>query len=105
MTEGQHPLDLIKKLRDRFKQEADDLGVELVAFGVGIQGETDMEIATAAIKVTPESLLDAETRKVNEDFEALMRGVELDDGTEKEPDRFTTQAEEAKKALEDWDFD
>jgi hypothetical protein len=95
-----HPLEPVRKLKKRFAAEMEEIGLEVIAFGVGLD-DSDTAMGTAMLRINPDALQDPEQRKVNKEFEALMAGQVLDDVNPEADGKL----DELKTALEEWDND
>ena len=104
-----NPVDQVKLLRERVKQIATDLGLDLHAFTLSPGDEHDPDTIQAVFMIgltAIESDDETEKRQTDEAFEALVgfefEGESTNEDEEADAERVRNQQEAAREALGDW---
>lgn len=104
-----NPIDKIKLLRERVKQIATELGLDLHAFTLSPGDEHDPDVIQAVFMIgltAIESDHETETRQTNEAFEALVgfefEGESTNEDEAADAERVRTQEDAARENLGEW---
>jgi predicted Holliday junction resolvase-like endonuclease len=88
MSQPNDPLEPIKKLAERLKEEAEKIGLDMLAFGVvpnmdGGPHTVQCMFGISADKVVEAGEQDEETARVNAEFNAILEGDKKSEAEQK----------------------
>jgi adenine-specific DNA methylase len=103
------PLDPIKKLADRVRDQTEGMGLELIGYSVVPSMGEGPDVLQAVFSLSPDAMLtqeerDAKANKTNLDaeFEALTAGLDTEIATDHESEKIEEAKEGVKDLLKDF---